>query len=94
MVWTSLRPCTTNSSSLRWTVDGASLQFLDRVVDIAVCSETGTHSVKLCIIDWIDMPVVVHVKVVDYPVMAQSLFLLVQCSRPQRFRCCSSLIRC
>ena len=26
----------TYSSSLRWTVDGASLQFLDRMVDIAV----------------------------------------------------------
>ena len=36
MVWTSLRSRTTSSSSLRWTVDGASLQFLDRVVDIAV----------------------------------------------------------
>ena len=35
-VCTSLRPCTTSSSSLRGTVDGASLQFIDRVVDIAV----------------------------------------------------------
>ena len=35
---TSLCPCLIGSSSLRWTVDGASLQFLDRVVDIAVCS--------------------------------------------------------
>ena len=75
-------------SSLHTGWCGASLQFLDRVVDIAVCSETGTHSVKLCILGWIDMPVVVHVKVVDYPLMAQRLFPLVQCSRPLRFRCC------
>ena len=40
------------------------------------------------------MPVVVHVKVCDYPVMAQRLFPLVQCSRPLRFRSCSTLIRC
>ena len=33
---TSLCPCLISSTSLRWTVDGASLQFLDRVVDIAV----------------------------------------------------------
>ena len=36
MVWTSLRSRTTSSSSLRWTVDGASPQFLDRVVDTSV----------------------------------------------------------
>ena len=35
-------------------------------------TETGTHSVKLCIMDWIDMPVVVHVKVVDISVVAQT----------------------
>ena len=63
--------------AVRRTVDGASLQFLDRMVDIAVCSETGTHSVTLCFFGLvIDMPVVVHVKVVVYPVMAQRPFPL------------------
>ena len=58
------------------------------------CSETLTHSVKLCILDWIDMPVVVHVKAVDNPVMAQRPFPLVPCTRPQSFPSCSLLIRC
>ena len=58
-------------------------------------TETGTHSVKLCIFGLvIDMPVVVHVKVVDNPVMVQRPFLLVQFSRPLRFPSCSPLIRC
>ena len=57
-------------------------------------TETGARSVKLCILDWIDMPVVVHVKVVDNPVMAQRPFPLVQCSGPLRFPRCSPLIRC
>ena len=62
----------TSSSSLRWTVDGASLQFPDRAGYYRYATETGTHSVKLCIMDWIDMPVVVHVKVVDISVVAQT----------------------
>ena len=58
-------------------------------------TETGTHSVTLCFSGLvIDMPVVVHVKVVDYPVMAQLLFPLVQYSRPLRFTSCIPLIRC
>ena len=58
-------------------------------------TERGTHSVTLCFFGLvIDMPVVVHVKVVDYPVMAQLLFPLVQCSRPLRFPSCIPLIRC
>ena len=57
-------------------------------------TETGTHSFKLCIMDWIDMSVVVHVKVVDNPVTAQRPFLSVQFSRPLRFPSCSPLIRC
>ena len=49
------------------------LQFLDRLVGIAVMqTETGTHSFTLCIMDWIDVPVVVHVKVVDISVVAQT----------------------
>ena len=42
----------------------------------------------------IDMPVVVHVKVVDNPVMAQRPFFSVQFSSPLRFSSCSPLIRC
>ena len=43
---------------------------------------TGTHSVKLCILGLvIDMPIIVHVKVVDITVVAQRSFLLVLCSR-------------
>ena len=55
-------------------------QFIVRVVDTALITETGTHSVKLC-------------KVLDYPVMAQRTFPLVPCSRPQRFPSCSLLVR-
>ena len=55
-----------------------------------LCSETSTHSVKLCFSLDIDMPVVVHVKVVDYPVC----FPWSSYSRPQRFPSCSLLIRC
>ena len=75
----------TSSSSLRWTADGAFPQFLGRVVDISVMLRDSTYSVKLCFSLDIDIPVVVHVKVVDYPVMAQMTFALVSCSRPQRF---------
>ena len=57
-------------------------------------TETGTHSVKLRILGWIDMPVVVHVEVVGIPVVAQRLFPLVKCSRPLRFPSCIPLIRC
>ena len=45
---TSLRPCPTRSSSLRRTVDGASLQFIDRAGYCRYATETCTHSVKLC----------------------------------------------
>ena len=37
-------------------------------------TETDTHSLKLRIMDWIDMPVVVHVKVVDISGVAQTHF--------------------
>ena len=52
-------------------------------------TETGTHSVKLCIMDWIDMPVVVHVKVVDISVVAQTQIPMVF----QRFSSYSTLTR-
>ena len=57
----------TSSSSLCRTVDG-----VERVV-VRYATETGTHSVKLCIIGLvIDIPVVVvHVQVVDNTVVAQ-----------------------
>ena len=42
----------------------------------------------------VDMPVVVHVNVVDNPVMAQRPFPMVQFSRPLRFLSCIPLIRC
>ena len=62
---------------------------------LPLCSETGAHSVKLCFSGLlIDMPVVVHVKVVDFPVVAQRSFLVVQFSRPLRFPIWSPLIRC
>ena len=62
---------------------------------LPLCSETGTHSVKLCFFGLvIDMPVVVHVKVVDILVMAQRLFPLVPYSRPLRFTSCSPLTWC
>ena len=70
---TSLCPCLISSSSLRWTVDGASLQFLCSWV-CRYTTETDTHSFKLCIMDWIDMPVVVHDKVVDISGVAQTHF--------------------
>ena len=39
---------------------------------LPLCSETGTHSVTMCFFGLvIDMPVLVHVKVVVYPVVAQ-----------------------
>ena len=41
-------------------------------------TETGTHSFKLCIMDWIDMPVVVHVKVVDISGVAQTQIPMVR----------------
>ena len=44
-------------------------------------TETGTHSLKLCIMDWIDMPVVVHVNVVDISGVAQTQILMVHFSR-------------
>ena len=53
------------------------IQFIDFVVVEAFFSsstEPGTHSLKLCIMDWIDMPVVVHVKVVDISGVAQTHF--------------------
>ena len=71
----------TCSSSLRWTVDGASLQFLDSAGFCRYATETGTHSFKLCIMDWIDMPVVVHVKVVDISVVAQTQIPMVRFTR-------------
>ena len=47
-------------------------------------TETGTHSVVLCFLGLvIDMPVVVHVKVVDNTVVAQRPFPFVQPSRPK-----------
>ena len=51
-VWTSLRPCTTSSSSCRSTVD-ASLQFIDRVVDVAVMLQSQARTVSNCaFLDW------------------------------------------
>ena len=68
------------------------IQFIDFVVVEALFSsstagycryatEPGTHSLKLCIMDWIDMPVVVHVMVVDISGVAQTQFPLVRFSR-------------
>ena len=66
------------------------------ILPLCYIERQATHSVKLCIFGLvIDMPVVVHVKVVDNPVMAQRLVSpLVQCSRPLRFPSCIPLIRC
>ena len=44
-------------------------------------TETGTHSFTLCIMDWIDMPVVVHVKVVDISDVAQTQIPMVRFTR-------------
>ena len=67
-----------------------SLQFLDRAGYCRYATEPGTHSFKLCFMDWIDMPVVVHVKVVDISGVAQTdshgLFF-------QRFHSYSTLTR-
>ena len=90
------------SRSRRWPNNwwqcpyGASLQVIDRAVDIAgMLQRQGTHSVKLCIFGLsIDMPVVVHVKVVDIIVVVQRPFPLVQFSRPLRFLSRSPLTRC
>ena len=60
------------------------IQFIDFVVVEALFSsstEPGTHSLKLCIMDWIDMPVVVHVMVVDISGVAQTQFPMVRFSR-------------
>ena len=49
----SLRPCPTSSGSLRRTVDGASLQFIDRAVDIAVLLQRQVRTVSNCaFLDW------------------------------------------
>ena len=41
-------------------------------------TEAGTHSAELCTLDWLlTCPFFVHVKVVDYPVVAQRQFPLV-----------------
>ena len=67
----------TSSGSLRWTVDGASPQFLDSVVDISVMLR-DMYAQCLTVLFWLlTPPVVVHVKVVDFPVMAQMTFSLV-----------------
>ena len=51
----------------------SALQFLDRLVGIAVMQQRQVRTVlKLCIMDWIDMPVVVHVKVIDISGVAQT----------------------
>ena len=73
---------TTSSSSCRSTVDGASLQFHRQSCGYSrYATETGTHSAKLCIFGLVlDMPVVVHVKVVDNTVVAQRSFLPWSCS--------------
>ena len=92
---TFLRQCTTSSSSLRRAVDGASLQFIESGGSCRYATETGTHSAELCTLDWfIDVPVVVHVEVVDNTVVAQRPFPLVQPRRPLRFPSCSPLIWC
>ena len=51
---TSLRPCLTSSSSLHRTVDGASLQFIDSAVDIAVMQQRQVRTVSNCaFLDWL-----------------------------------------
>ena len=90
---TSLRSCTTKSSSCRSTVDGASLQFIDSVVDIAVMLQRQVRTVSNCaFLDWL-LTCPSLCTVVDNPDMAQRPFLSVQC-RPLRFPSCSPLIRC
>ena len=53
------------------------------------CAQCQTVHIGLVI----DMPVIVHVKIVDITVVAQRPFPLVQFSRPLRFSSCSSLTR-
>ena len=94
-VWTSLRPCVTQFQELPinsgWCLSSVHQQSGGYR---RYAAETGTHSVKLRISGVvIDMPVVVHVKVVDFLVVAQRSFPLVQFSRPLRFPSCSPLIR-
>ena len=77
------------------SVDGASLLFIDRVVVLAVMlrqvrTVQTVHFIGLVI----DMPVIVHVKVVDIYVVAQRQFPLVQQCRPLSFSICSSVTRC
>ena len=66
----------TYSSSLRWTVDVAFFSSSTEWWILPLCSETGTHSVTLCFFGLvIDMPVVVHVKVVVFPSWCKCRFL-------------------
>ena len=55
--WAQVRLCghaATYSSSLRWTVDGASLQFFDRVVDIAVMlRDRYAQCYTVLFLDWL-----------------------------------------
>ena len=69
--------------------------FIDRVVDIAGMLQRQIRTVSNCALGLVlDMPVIVHVKVVDITVVAQRPFPLVQFSRPLRFPSCSPLVRC
>ena len=77
------------------TVYGAPFQFIDRVVDIAGMLQRQVRTVPNSALGLvIDMPVIVHVKVVDITVVAQRPFPLVQWCRPLRLPSCSPLIRC
>ena len=60
------------------SVDGASLLFIDRVVDLAVMLRP-VRTVSNCARYWlvVGMPVVVHVKVVDMSLVSQMQFPLV-----------------
>ena len=64
--------------------------FIDRVVDTAGLQQRQVRTVPNCALGLaIDMPVIVHVMVVDMTVVAQRPFPLVQFSRPLRFPSCT-----
>ena len=77
-VWTSLRPCTTSSSSLRQTVDVPLFSSSTEFWILPLCYRDRYAQCQTVLFrTGIDMPVV-HVKVVDKPVMAQRSFPFVQ----------------
>ena len=92
----SVTPSATSSSSLRRTVDGASLQFIDRAVDIAVMPQRQVRTVSNCaFLDWLlTCPSLSMSRSSTTLSWCRGPFLLVQFSRPLRFPSCSPLISC